>query len=452
MAFGSFEDFKKSQLGSFAKYVDAKDSEFKDYLNKEFQEYKEFQGIPLYKKEKPKNIITKTPKKIQSLGPKVNISVDVPKEKKSSLDILQHQNKDLVFNFFGSNIGFNYDKNIKNAKFYPQNQKGIQNFFEILASSDYGDLIGDIKKVQRDLNLNDWGVYLLVHKISSSIFTNKDDQEIFNWFVFNKLGYDVRIGLASKHIIVMYYSKKVIYATPNYILNKKKFYVISHYTKDNIGNVYSYAQNYPGATKPLDLALKTLPAFRQDMRQKVLKFQEFGVTYKINLKYNQNMIDFMATYPQADYETYFNAPLDDITYISVITQLRKYINGQRASRAINFVLHFVQKSFKYEVDQEQFKREKVMFAYETLYYTHSDCEDRAVLFAYLMREMFHISVVGVKYDDHMATALYIPIKGDSVFLHHKRFVIADPTYINANIGESMQKYRTKIPTDFIRLY
>jgi hypothetical protein len=116
---------------------------------------------------------------------------------------------------------------------------------------------------------------------------------------------------------------------------------------------------------------------------------------------------------------------------------------------MNFVLHFVQSAFKYEIDNEQFSREKVMFAQETLYYDKSDCEDRAILFSYLIKEFFGISVVGVKYKDHMATALYIPLEGDSVSVKSKRFVVADPTYINATIGMSMPKYRAIKPENYI---
>jgi len=49
----------------------------------------------------------------------------------------------------------------------------------------------------------------------------------------------------------------------------------------------------------------------------------------------------------------------------------------------------------------------------------------------------------------MATALYIPLEGDSVSVKSKRFVVADPTYINATIGMSMPKYREIKPENYI---
>jgi hypothetical protein len=129
--------------------------------------------------------------------------------------------------------------------------------------------------------------------------------------------------------------------------------------------------------------------------------------------------------------------------------IKKYIDGKKASEAMNFVLSFVQKSFKYEQDNKQFGKEKVMFAQETLYFEKSDCEDRAVLFSYLIKELFDVSVIGVKYEDHMATALYIPLDGEKVKSGSREFVIADPTYINAIIGETMPKYRSIQPQSYI---
>jgi len=247
----------------------------------------------------------------------------------------------------------------------------------------------------------------------------------------------------------MHYSKKVIYSTPNYNFGKKKFYVVANYAKGSVGKLYSYKQDYPGANKPLDLSLHTLPKFEFDIKDSTLSFKEFGNKYSIDYDYNQNLIDFMATYPQADYDTFFNAPMDARSYASVANGLKKYVDGKKASDAMNFVLHFVQKSFKYERDYQQFGREKVMFAQETLYYKKSDCEDRAVLYSYLVKELFGVGVVGVKYKDHMATALYIPMQGDSVKDGSRKFVIADPTYINASIGQSMPKYKSQRPESFI---
>jgi len=446
---GSFEDFKRSQVDAFTKYTDANDAKFKVFLEKQWKEFNVFQGKPLYEKPKPKKIAITQPMEIKSVGPKVMISVHQIKTVPKKVVVPIKIHKDIEFNFYGAMLGFNIDSKMKSAKFYPTNQKGIGNFFDTVASSDYKFLLKDMKKTIKDMNLNDWAVYLLVNKLSEQLFTKRDTRNLFSWFIFNKLGYAVKVGIANRHIVLMHYSKKIIYATPNYKFGKKKYYVVANYAKGSVGNLYSYEHNYPDAIKPLNLELKTLPKFPNAIRTKVLRFTQLGKKYSVEYNYNQNLLDFMATYPQADYETYFNSPLDKQTYETLAHSLKKYVDGKQASSGINFVLNFVQNAFQYEVDQTQFGREKVMFAQETLYFNRSDCEDRAILFAYLVKKIFKVAVVGVKYSDHMATALYIPIKGDSVKIKSRKFIVADPTYINANIGQSMPKYRSKIPDSFV---
>ncbi len=460
---GSFEDFKKTQTESFKKFKDERDNAFSKYLKAEWKAYQLQKGVSLYEEPKPKNITPAKPKVIKSVGPKVSVDVktikkivEKAKEKAVEKEVISAdikpkkvEKKDINIDFFGSKIGIDIPGGIEKARYYPENQTGITHFFEGAASSDYEFFIKEIARISDELNLNDWGRYLLVLKISDQIFKEHDNSSLMSWFIFNKLGYSVKVGLVKNHIVLMHYSKKVIYSTPNYSFKKKRYYIVSHYAKGSVGSLYSYEQSYPGADKPLDLSLRSLPNFESDMIKKNLSFKQSGVTYDVPFEYNKNLIDFMATYPQADYETFFNAPVDSRTYLSVASALKKYIDGKQASDAMNFVLNFVQKAFKYQRDDQQFGREKVMFAQETLFFDKSDCEDRAVLFSYLVKELFHVGVVGVKYKDHMATALYIPMDGDSVRAGSKKMILADPTYINASIGQSMPKYKPLRPESFV---
>ncbi|MDA7817375.1 hypothetical protein N9A28_04240 [Sulfurimonas sp.] len=464
----SFSKFKRSQASSFTAYKDERDSHFNNYLKEHFKAYKVYKGEPLYEKPKPKKITSAIPTKIKAVGPKLTISIpekilpkkELPKSvkkirilktKEAEIKVIEkvQKSQDFYIDFFGSRLGFDIPQNIKNATFYPRSQKGISNFFNSAASSEYESLVENIKKSSKDLNLNDWGVYLLVNSISKNIFSDADNSKLMSWFIFNKLGYAVKIGLANKHVVVMYYSKKIIYSTPSYNFSNKKYYVVSNYDKGNVGRLFSHKHDYPNATKDMDLSLESLPTFNPSMEFKTLSFKQYGIEYSVKYKYNKNLIDFMMTYPQADYETYFNTPLEDSTYNDLAVGLKKYIDGKKASDAMNFVLSFVQKSFEYKTDDEQFSREKPMFAQETLYFDNSDCEDRAVLFAYLVKKLFSVPVVGVKYKDHMSTALYIPMDGDKIIAKSREFVIADPTYINSNIGMNMPKYRSIKPEKYI---
>ena len=448
----SFADFRRSQSTAFHNYKDENDRTFSAYLKEGWEAYFSKKPAIAYEEPKPREVYQAKNIIVKDQGPRVSIKiknqVEKPNEEYKMLEIIVDK-KDVNFDFYGTEVALNIPQGLEKAKFYPQTKEGISNYFQTIALSPYELLLTNIKKISTDLNLNDWGKYMLIKKLSEKIFTTQDESRLLSWFLFNKLGYLVKVGLANSHVVVMHYSEKVIYATPSYKVGAKKFYVVSDYAKRSAKKVFTYKQNYPGADKPLDLRMDTLPTFVDKKMQKTLNFKQYGKNYTIKYNYNKNLIDFMSTYPQADYETFFNAPLDASTYQDIAIELKKYINTKQASVALNFVLNFVQNAFVYEIDSSQFGREKVMFAEETLFYDKSDCEDRAILFSNLVKELFQIAVVGVKYKDHMATALYIPIEGDAVKVNSKKFIIADPTYMNASIGQSMPKYKNKRPEDFI---
>jgi hypothetical protein len=452
----SFAEFKQTQAESYSKYKDARDNAFNSYLKEEWKGYKAYMTPPMYEEPKPKSITPKLEQKAPDVGPIVRI--EIPKKpfiQKATIpkkELKKEKQKGIVFGFFGSKLIFTRDKKIQNVNFYPQNQMGISNFFTLLASSNYTTTLDEIKRYKREFNLNDWGVYLLVTKLSQKVYHKQNEAKIYKWFLLNKLSYNVKIALSeSKNIYLLHYSKDIIYATPRYNFNGKYYYIITKYNKKNIENIYTYGKNYPDADKALNFKLNRLPNFQKDMGVKKVSFRDYGKDYSASYSYNKNIIDFMNTYPQVDYKVYFNAPVEFVTYSELAKDIKRYTDGKKISEAMNFVLRFVQKAFKYERDEDQFGHEKVMFAEETLYYNASDCEDRAILFSYLIKKLFGISVVGVKYSDHMSTALYIPLKGDSVMVGRYKYIMADPTYINANIGQEMPKYRNIQPEYFIRL-
>lgn len=452
-SFKDFKNFKTKQIASFQNYKDERDRAFESYLKQEWRAFSEQKPTPLYEEPKPL-AITPAPFQAQTpVGPKIyleakeenNASVIVAPSVEPTLQ------RGLSFDFFGSTIAFELSETLLKSNFHPQNQSGIANFFQNAALSEYEGVVADIQRVAREMGLNDWGLYLLVTKLSQKAFENHDNATLLSWFLFNKLGYAVKVGLANGHPLLMHYADKTIYATPRYRFGAKEYYALASYAKGGTKKVFSYDQEYPNATKALDLSLEQLPKLALKKERKMVAFSLEAKRYEIAFTYNKNIIDFMATYPQAEYESFFNTPLEEATLRDLREVFKEYVSGKKASEAINFVLHFVQNAFLYQRDNEQFSREKVMFAQETLYYDKSDCEDRAVLFASLVKEFFGLRVIGVKYKDHMATALYIPLDGDNVMVESKRFVVADPTYVNANVGVSMPKYRAMKPLEFIRI-
>jgi len=436
----SFQDFKKVQIQLIAQQKNKQEALYSKYLLGQWQEYTPNDALRYYISEKPNVLDFKEERQTLGVGPRIHIKL--PKYLPEQQQFSQLMNsKKIEFTFYGVKLHFNTFLTIQNANFFPHNQEGVVHYFDAIAQSDYLVYKKELEIIKERLRLNDWGIYLLVKQLAIHIYKKEAEVKLFTWFMLGKMGYDVKIGLKGMRIVLMFYSKKHIYNMPYCSFGKKKYYIFGHELEKKKKTIYSYAKIFPGATKPLDLLLDKLPKFPYAMEKKSLSFQEYGHTYTIPYEYNKNIIDFMSTYPSADYKTYFQTPMNQRSYLSLAKGLKKYIEGKHTSRGIEFILHFIQKAFQYKKDMFHFGREKVMFAQETLYYNYSDSDDRAVLFSYLINKLFGIRVIGLKYKNHMATALYIPMQGETVSVGKRKFVLADPSYLNANIGDIIPKYK-----------
>jgi hypothetical protein len=165
--------------------------------------------------------------------------------------------------------------------------------------------------------------------------------------------------------------------------------------------------------------------------------------------YDRRLVEYMGTFPQSEFELYFDTDGSPMLRQALLGELKKYTASMSQEEAVNFLLAFVQKAFAYKTDEEQFGYEKYFFVEESLHYPYNDCEDRSVIFAWLVHELVGIRVVGLLYPKHMTTAVELKQgnAGYATVMHEgKRFVIADPTYIGATVGMAMPSYAKYQPT------
>jgi hypothetical protein len=146
-------------------------------------------------------------------------------------------------------------------------------------------------------------------------------------------------------------------------------------------------------------------------------------------------------------DAYFAASMSVVARDALLRQLRPLVEGRDEIDAVQLLLRFVQTAFAYQTDNEQFGRDKPFFPDETVFYAFSDCEDRAVLFAYLVHTLLDKEVIGLAYPNHVATAVSMRggVRGAMVRYRDMDFVVADPTYVNADVGMVMPQFKDARP-------
>jgi hypothetical protein len=284
--------------------------------------------------------------------------------------------------------------------------------------------------------------------VAQGIYAGKNEQALFTWFVMTKAGYRARIAYDSYQVYLLMPSQQQVYATAYFTFDNQRYYAMGlDGSKHKLDRVYTYDGNYPGASKALDMRLdKSLNTLRQD-KFRTVAFTYNGTRYQVKLDTDDQTIAYLKTYPQLDINLYFIADVNLATANPLLQQLKPLVQGRSEQDAVNLLLRFVQTAFPYQTDEQQFGIENYLFPEETLYYPSSDCEDRSVFFAWLVRNLVGLEVVGLDYPGHVATAVRFneQVAGDSIVYNSKRYVISDPTYINANAGMTMPDFKKVQP-------
>ena len=447
----------------YADYVAKRDREWADYLNQEWENYSIFSGSKVSQKPKPQTIPVYTPPTGAATKPSVKPETDPSiKPKGNPVVILPESLPQLVvpirkpvaresntriasFKFYGRSFSIPFDVAFGQFNSAIVNQKSISTFWEEASNTNYTPIVECLLEAKADLNINDYGYYLLVQQFAKELYpTSKSQSCLIAWFILVRSGYGVRVAFQDSEVALLLPSVQEVCDVDYLTFEGMKYYI---FPKLRGTTIQTYAQDYPSAGRTIDFTIGSPINFCGRKANRELTFDFENTPYRLNIAYDPDLIDFYKEYPSVELNTYFNAAVSVQTKESLVSALKPLIANMDELKSVNFLLRFVQTAFGYKTDNEQFGREKYFFADELFYYPYCDCEDRAVLFSYLVRELVGLKVVGLEYPDHVATAVAftIPKTGESLVYNKDRYLVADPTYINAPVGMAMPQYQTVSP-------
>ena len=264
----------------------------------------------------------------------------------------------------------------------------------------------------------------------------------------SKTGYESRLGYKNNRVYILYPSLNKLYGIPYLTFSGKRYYALTFNEEaDPFKTLFTPKGKYPEADKPLDYGIRTSPGLNLIPMYRKLDFEYKGEPYSISIVVNRNLIDFYKFYPLTDIRLYFVAGISKETELSIVSEFKPLIVGRTEIDAVDMLLRVVQTGFHYKTDDNQFNRENYLLPEETLFYPYSDCEDRSFIFAYLVKRLMGLDVIGLGYPGHVATAVRFSseVKGDHVIVNNEKFVVCDPTYINAVVGMTMPQFKHTKP-------
>lgn len=426
-----------------------REQEYAEYLQQTWIEFQLYKGLNRFKQPKPDTIPDALPN--QSIHSEEIASYeisDTPESKPIPPIEIQSQQQEkqtyqTIIPFYG--ITFPLSHTPPRSVLNGTGNDNIGHLWKSFGCKETDLLLADIFSFKIKHKLNDWGLFLLVKEVCNHLPQLSDENvcTLFRHFILFSYGYNVRLGLIDQTIVLLIPFRENIYNQPFLCEDKKKYFLFTDKVLQSSTIVRTLPIFKDKTEKVFSLEIKE----NMDLGNNPLDISHIYQDTSFNIIINKERIRFFQNIPSTDLNIYTNAMADPLFENSLFSFLNQFYDYENVLETLNDLLHFCQSAFSYKTDEEQFGYEKTFFPEETFFYPFSDCEDRAVLFAYIVRKTLKLDTILLKYSNHVVAgvALNGNIPGTYIQFDNKRYLLCDPSYHKADIGQCMPGYKNEIP-------
>lgn len=339
------------------------------------------------------------------------------------------------FEFYNDSFNLKVDSSIVLENKTELSTAYISAAYDKLNAGKYQPIVDTLVNYQKKKNLNDWLFYQLIRKTAEQISPKKENYErytLYKWFLLGKTGYDARLTIVGDRIIMYVYNDENISDIPYIMVGKKKFMCLNYhdYKHTNFTSVPDVdLLNISNATKSFSYQITRMPDFNPtNYNEKKIAFRYKMKDYHFDVKINPEVETIFKNYPGVEFSYYFNIPLTKETYSSLIPILKKNVDKMSQKKGVDYLMRFTRYAFLYENDNDNFGKEKRLSPEQTLFNTYSDCDDRAALFFYLVKEIYNLPMIALLYPTHVTMAVQFDKNiGDAIVYNGKSYTVCEPT-------------------------
>lgn len=460
------ETYKQQRQAAFENFKDSINREFAKMLEQKWTDFEVFVGIEKEAKPKPQQI------PVAPQDTATRESQSLPYNEIVPAQGNEHQEKEIVPNvkqddqqntssiqsvtidFYNQKLDFSMPTTYRGLRLDGLSERAIAKFWTALADNGYGFYVGQCHDKITQLLLNDWATYELAVNIATEVFQNHHaEQTVFTVFLLNQLGLDARIGRTNSQLLMLIPARTRIYGRKYIDCDNISYYLFSSYPleQQNLTSLTTYQVPFPADIQPLDLNIYQPIRFVSNPSNVIYQTSYWGKV--VPFQVNQNAIRFYSHYPQVDVAVYANAQMSEELLDWAKRQIKPTLDEYSDYEAVSMLLYYLQTEFEYATDADQFGYEKPFFCEENFFYPKNDCEDRAILLSYLVRNLTGRKIILLDYPNHIATAVNFSendLTGDYYLVDGEKYYVCDPTYMGASIGESMPEYK-EVRADIIKL-
>lgn len=435
----AFANFKAERQAEFNRYREQYNRDFIKYLSEEWkritpnrqitppQKPKPFvpkpnaddsKAVPEAPVEMPVQSIV-TPKAVQPASEPIMISR--PKKDSSQKTIR-------IESFYGNNFTLRCSNKVE-ISHKINGLSDIASIWKKLTAQEFEPLVYDCQQAREKYHFCDWMYYLFIQKVARAVTQtteSSDAETILTAYILAQSGIDFRFVHSDQRLLLALPFSTQVYGLRYFKSDNRDFYIIGN---DHTSSCQIMDRSFCKEASPLNLRIST------PQRQPHTKSGSKTLTSKkypeirVTITNDKALMDFYSSYPHMGWQEYSLAPLSEANTESIMKAFSPILKNKSEEDAVNMILNFVQTAFSYGYDNEIWGCDRPFFADETLYYPQSDCEDRSILFSYLIRQLTNLDVVLLHYPSHLATAVRLNtnLPGAYVLVNGHKYFVCDPT-------------------------
>lgn len=447
--YAQYEKFSKHAKAEYEDYRAQCNAEYVKFLERAWKEYKVLPSIPRPKDEVVPPTIMPRQDKNKKQAKKIPIenvvspilSLPQPKPISPIYENDKVEEKNFSFSYMGTTCEVRLPKDL-NIRMSGCESCMIATIWKQLATNAMDNTIRDFLALRLKMQLCDWAYLNLIDTFAKAFCGHGNEAVIMAAFIYSQSGYKMRLGRDCEKLYLLYGSKHGIYEKGYIVIEGINYYPLDDKVERMEISDFSFPQE-----QSMSLYIENAQKFtiRPSAKRKLASEQYHDVT--IDSQVNLNLIQFYNTYPSSEvngnfmtrWKMYADTPMDESVSQMLYPDIKNKIEGLSDVQAVNQILNWVQTAFQYEYDDKVWGHDRAFFAEETLYYPYCDCEDRAILFTRLVRDLLGLKCILVYYPGHLASAVCLKqqVNGDYISLDGDVYTICDPTYIGAPVGITM---------------
>lgn len=447
--YAQYEKFSKHAKAEYEDYRAQCNAEYVKFLERAWKEYKVLPSIPRPKDEVvPPTIMPRQDKNKKQAKeiPIENVvspilSLPQPKPISPIYENDKVEEKNFSFSYMGTTCEVRLPKDL-NIRMSGCESCMIATIWKQLATNAMDNTIRDFLALRLKMQLCDWAYLNLIDTFAKAFCGHGNEAVIMAAFIYSQSGYKMRLGRDCEKLYLLYGSKHGIYEKGYIVIEGINYYPLDDKVERMEISDFSFPQE-----QSMSLYIENAQKFtiRPSAKRKLASEQYHDVS--IDSQVNLNLIQFYNTYPSSEvngnfmtrWKMYADTPMDESVSQMLYPDIKNKIEGLSDVQAVNQILNWVQTAFQYEYDDKVWGHDRAFFAEETLYYPYCDCEDRAILFTRLVRDLLGLKCILVYYPGHLASAVCLKqqVNGDYISLDGDVYTICDPTYIGAPVGITM---------------